>query len=219
MITIYGVYRSRATRPLWLLHELGAEFRHVPVIQSYRLPDPFGEGAQINTASPDFLAINPAGAIPVMEDDGFVLTESLAITLYIARKFGGPMAPADMQEDAKMVESALYAATSMEAAAIEILYAQNRGGMSTPEGADQMEAAAARLRRPFKVLEKKFAAEDYLIGNRFTVADINAAEIVRYAEPHHDLMEEFPAIQGWLKRVHARPAFQEMWTRRAAEPM
>ena len=86
MLTVYGVYRSRASRILWLLEELGLAFEHVPVIQAYRLADPAADDAPFNTLSPGFLSISPAGAVPVLRDGDFVLSESLAMTLYVARK-------------------------------------------------------------------------------------------------------------------------------------
>ena len=92
MITLYGVYRSRASRPLWLLAECNTPFRHVPVIQAYRLNQPKATDAPLNTASPEFLAINPLGQVPALEDDGLLLSESLAITLYIARRTAAPLA-------------------------------------------------------------------------------------------------------------------------------
>ncbi|MEI2707305.1 MAG: glutathione S-transferase N-terminal domain-containing protein [Ilumatobacteraceae bacterium] len=80
MLTLYGVYRSRASRPLWLLAECGAPFTHVPVIQAYRLPDDRARAAALNTASEEFLAVNPMGQIPALTDGDLLLTESLAIT-------------------------------------------------------------------------------------------------------------------------------------------
>jgi glutathione S-transferase len=98
MLTIYGVYRSRASRTLWLADELGLSFEHVPVIQHYRLANPAAADAPLNTRSPRFLAVNPNGHIPSIDDDGVVLHESLAINLYLAKKHGGPLAPANVGE-------------------------------------------------------------------------------------------------------------------------
>ncbi|MGD9884218.1 MAG: glutathione S-transferase family protein, partial [Reyranella sp.] len=114
MLTIYGVYRSRASRNIWLAEELGLPFKLVPVIQHYRLPDPTAAGAPLNTRSPDFLKVNPNGHVPTIDDDGLVLHESLAINLYLARKHGGPLAPANLAEDGEMTMWALWAATELE---------------------------------------------------------------------------------------------------------
>jgi glutathione S-transferase len=57
-----------------------------------------------------------------------------------------------------------------------------------------------------------------MVGGRFTVADINTAECLRYAQGHPTLLAEFPAVKAWLERCQARPAFQTMWAARMAEP-
>ena len=213
MITIYGVYRSRATRPLWLLHETGTPFTHVPVIQAYRLPDPAAPGAQINTASPDFLKVNPQGQIPVLQDGDLILTESLAIALYLARRHGGTLGPQDDAETAQMEQWALFAATAVEGPALEILQA--------PEGAmgeGIVSVAAEKLRRPLARLDSHLKGRDWLVGNRFTVADINTAECLRYAQGQAALIAEFPEVDRWLRAAQARPGFQAMWAARMAEP-
>lgn len=218
MITLYGVYRSRASRPLWLLAETGTPFTHVPVIQAYRLPDAAAADAPLNTASPAFLAVNPQGQIPAMTDGDLVLTESLAITLHLARRYGGALGPQDEAETALMEQWALFAATSVETPALEILYTQAAGGDQTPEGQASIAVNAEKLRRPLRRLQAHLAAQDWMMGDRFTVADINTAECLRYAQGHPTLLGEFPAVKAWLERCQARPAFQDMWTRRTAEP-
>ncbi len=218
MITLYGVYRSRASRPLWLLGETGTPFTHVPVIQVYRLADAKAPDAPMHTASPAFLAINPHAQIPAMVEDDLVLTESLAITLHIARRHGGTLGPATDAESALMEQWALFAATSIETPALEILYTQGDGGDKTPEGQAAIAINAEKLRRPLHRLDLHLAAQDYLVGNRFTVADINTAECVRYAQGHPTLLSEFPAVKGWMERCQSRPAFQAMWAGRLAEP-
>ncbi len=218
MITIYGVYRSRASRNYWLAGEIGLEVREVPVIQAYRLADPAAEGVQINTRSPEYLKVAPTGAIPAMDDDGFVLTESLAINLYLARKYGGALGPRDAAEEAQMMQWALYGATGIEPHALAILYAHAQGRARTAEGQAEILAEAEKLARPMAVLEAHIQAEGHMVGGRFTVADINMAEVVRYAQAEPGLIARYPAVEAWLAACQARPAFQTMWARRNAEP-
>ena len=75
MLTIHGVYRSRASRNLWLAGELGIPFKQVPVIQLYRLTDPAAAEGVLHTKSPEFLKVNPNGHVPSIEDSGLVLHE------------------------------------------------------------------------------------------------------------------------------------------------
>jgi glutathione S-transferase len=218
MITIHGVYRSRATRPLWLLGELGLPFTHVPVIQAYRLADPGAEGAPINTASPEFLRINPQGEIPVMEEDGLVLTESLAITLHLARAHGGDLAPKDEAEAAQTDQWMLFGATALETPGLDLMFTIARGEAETPEGAAKMGAAEAALARPLSRLEAHLDGRDWLLGDRFTVADLMVAECLRYGQTHKPLLAPFPRVGAWIARCQARPAFQAMMAARTAEP-
>ncbi len=218
MITLYGVYRSRASRPLWLLLETGTTFDHVPVIQGYRLPQPVAADAQINTTSPAFLAVNPQGQIPAYVEGDLVLTESLAITMHIARAHGGALGPQTAAEAALTDQWALFAVTGIESPALEILYTQGDGGDKTPEGQASIAINAEKLRRPLARLNAHLAGTDWLVAGRFTAADIMVAECLRYAQGHPTLLAEFPAAKAWLERCQARPAFQAMWAARQAEP-
>ncbi|MDZ4093974.1 MAG: glutathione S-transferase family protein [Paracoccaceae bacterium] len=218
MLTLYGVYRSRATRPLWLLAEIGLPFTHVPVIQVYRLADPSAPGTPLNTASPEFVAINPQAAVPAMQDDGLVLTESMAITQHIARKYGGALGPQGLNEAALADQWAMFAVTSIEAPALEILYTIAGGLADTPEGAAKIKAAATALMRPLARLEQHLTGRDWLMGDRFTVADIMVAECLRYAQGHAPVMAAHPGVSAWIARCQARPAFVAMMEKRNAEP-
>ena len=213
MLTIYGVYRSRASRNIWLAEELGIPFRQVPVIQHYRSV-PAG---MLHTQSPEFLKINPSGLIPSIDDDGLVLHESLAINLYLARKHGGPLAGANVAEEGQIAMWSLWAATGVEPHAINVLYHRlgNPHGAKDPKIAD---AAVEALKGPFAVLDKALAKSGWLVGDLFTVADLNAAEIVRYAQAAPELFETAPRVKAWLAACQARPAFKKMWAARDAEP-
>ena len=213
MLTIYGVYRSRASRNIWLAEELGLPFKHVPVIQHYRTV-PAG---MLHTQSPEFLKINPSGLIPSIDDDGVVLHESLAINLYLARKHGGPLAGATVAEEGQIAMWALWAATGVEPHAINVLYHRlgNPSGVKDPKIADD---AVEALKGPFAVLDRALEKSGWLVGDRFTVADLNAAEIVRYAQAAPELFAAAPRVQAWLAACQARPAFKKMWAARDAEP-
>lgn len=217
MITIYGIYNSRAARTLWLARELGLEFRHVPVIQKGKLADPLAEGAPLNTGATAFLEMCPAGYIPCVDDDGLVLFETGAIGLHLARKAGGPLAPKDAAEDALMTQWSFYASTAVEPAALRITLTHRGGTQASPEGKAVIDAAKTELRRPLAVLEQHLAKQDWLVGDRFTLADIQMAECLRYADPERAYFAEFPALLRWYEACQARPAFAEMMAARAAE--
>jgi glutathione S-transferase len=217
MLTIYGVYRSRASRNIWLANELGIPFKQVPVIQAYRLANPNAADAPLHTRSPAFLAINPNGHVPSIDDDGLVLHESLAINLYLAKKHGGPLSPANIAEDGLMSMWSLWAATELETHALNVLY-HTIGKPPAERDAKVLANAVEHLKAPFAVLDKTLAASGYVVGGRFTVADINLAEIVRYASPVPELFDAAPRVKTWLAACQARPAFQAMWAKRNEEP-
>ena len=218
MLKIYGVYRSRASRNIWLCNELGVPFEHVPIMQAYRLAKPDAPGGPIHTRSAAFLAVNPSGQIPAIDDEGFVLTESLAINLYLARKHGGPLAPADVREEGEMLRWTLWAAAEIELQAITILY--NRIGKPPAEREEAAALAAIEALEPkFAVLNTHLAASGgYIVGKRFTVADINVAEVFRYASAAPDLFDGASHVKAWLAVCQGRPSFKAMWAKREAEP-
>jgi glutathione S-transferase len=218
MFTLYGVFRSRASRPIWLCYELDLPFTHVPVIQAYRLPKASAPDAPLNTASPEFLQVNPQGQIPAFVEGDLTLTESLSITNHLARTRGGALGPQTPAEAALIDQWTLLAVTAVETPALEILNVQGAGGDQTPEGEAQIAINAEKLRRPLKRLQAHLAAHPYLVADRFTVADLNLAETLRYAQGHPTLLGEFPAVKAWLERCQSRPAFQRMWAARMAEP-
>lgn len=218
MLKLYGKLRSRVTRNVWLAEELGVPYERVDVIQANRLADPNAPGAPLHTRHPDFLKINPCGHIPAMDDDGLILAESLAINLYLARKHGGPLAPRDAAEDAQMTMWSFWAATDVEPLAMQIVY--NRV-MRPPAERDEAAAQAAilALAWPFSVFDRHLATSGgHVVGGRFTVADINCAEVIRYAQAAPDLFEAAPNVKAWLAACQARPVFTSMMARREAEP-
>ncbi len=215
MLTIYGSLRSRTTRVVWTALELDIPFKRVPVVPVHQASKPEAAGL-LHTRSPEFLKVNPNARVPSIDDDGVVLCESMAINLYLAKKHGGPLAPANLAEDGEMTMWSLWAATEVEPHSINIVYhrvANPRGPMDPKIG----DAAVEALRAPFAVLDKALAKTGFLVGGRFSVADINVSEIVRYAGPAPELFQAHRHMKAWHDACKVRPAFRNMWDAREAE--
>lgn len=116
-----------------------------------------------------------------------------------------------------MMQWSLWAATNVETAALDVLY--NRVAKPAAERDPAKVAAGLEaLRAPVAVIDGALAGKDYLVGNRFTVADINVAEVMRYAQAAPELFESASNAKRWLAACQARPAFKTMMARRDAEP-
>ena len=103
-LRIYGIARTRAFRALWMANELGLDYEHLPI-----------EIGAAGARSPEFLAINPNGRLPFIVDDGFVLFESLAITLYLAKKHSnGKLYPSTLEGEATTWQWSLWAVTEVD---------------------------------------------------------------------------------------------------------
>jgi glutathione S-transferase len=197
-LKIYGIARSRAFRSLWMAAELGLDYEHVKL--------DFGDGS---TRGPAYLAINPNGHVPAIDDDGFRLWESMAINLYLAKKHSagaGGLYPHRLEDEARAWQWSFWGMTEVERPALAALL--NRIG---PE--DKRDAAAAdegerALAAPLKVLDAALAATPYLLGDRFTVADLNVASILAWARQARVSVSAFPQAEAWLKKCHDRPAAQ-----------
>src|SRR3981189_107649 len=101
-LKIYGIPRPRTARVLWMAKELGLEFENIPIDN------------QGGSRSPDFLKINPNGHIPAIDDDGFVLCESMAINLYLAKKYSpASLYPALPEDEARAWQWSFWGMTEV----------------------------------------------------------------------------------------------------------
>ena len=180
-----------------MLEELGLAYRHVPT--DFRATSP------LNSRSAEFLAINPNGHVPVLDDDGLIVWESMAINLYLVRKFAGPMSPASLDEEARVLMWSFWVVNECERDCVAILL--HRAAMPearrVPASASK---AAGRLKQPLRVLEAALLKAPFLAADRFTVADLNVAAVLAWARPEAGLLESFPAVEAWLVAALARPA-------------
>ncbi len=192
-LRIYGIARTRAFRPLWMAMELGIDYQHLPV----EIGD---DGAR----SPEFLAMNPNGRLPVIVDDGFVLFESLAITLYLAKKHAtGTLYPATLEGEAKAWQWSFWAIAEVDRGVnIWSLHAVRLP--PAERNAALREEALQVIAAPFKVLDAAVARQPYLLGDNFTVADLNVAAVISRAVDMD--LSAVPSLKVWLARCVERPA-------------
>jgi glutathione S-transferase len=195
-LRIYGIARTRAFRALWVAKELGLDFEHLPI----EIGD---DGAK----SPKFLAINPNGRLPVIVDGDFVLFESLAITLYLAKKHSnGKLYPGTLEGEARAWQWSLWAVTEVDRGVnIWSLHAV-RLPLGERNNALREEALKV-IASPFRVLDAAVAQQLYLLGSEFTVADLNVAAVVSRAVDMD--LSACPHLKAWLARCLDRPAARD----------
>jgi glutathione S-transferase len=190
---IYGVARTRAFRALWVAEELGLAYKHIPI-----------EIGDAGARTPEFLALNPNGRLPVIADGDFVLSESLAITLYLARKYGsGTLYPAALEGEAKAWQWSFWAIAEVDRGvniwslhAVRLPPAERDAGLR--------DEALKVIAPPFKVLDTALAKQPYLLGDHFTVADLNVAAVISRAVDMD--LSTWPHLESWLTRCLDRPA-------------
>jgi glutathione S-transferase len=195
-LRIYGIARTRAFRALWVAKELGLDYQHLLI----EIGD---DGAK----SPEFLAINPNGRLPVIVDGDFVLFESLAITLYLAKKHSsGKLYPGTLEGEARAWQWSLWAVTEVDRGvniwslhAVRLPPAERNNALR--------EEALKVLASPFKVLDAAVAQRPYLLGSEFTVADLNVAAVISRAVDMD--LSVWPHLKVWLARCLDRPAAQD----------
>jgi glutathione S-transferase len=187
-LTIHGSARSRTMRVLWMAEELGLSYDHDPVA----FDDP-------RLKSPAFLRLNPAGAIPTIEDDGSALPESLAINFYLAKKHAlGRLYPATLEGEAQAWRWSLWAQGELEPWIM-------RGGMSAFNDAIAPHAAPF-VTVSLGTLERALTDRAWLLGETFSVADLNVAAVMSPSRSSHLELAPYPRVLDWLIRCYARPA-------------
>jgi len=191
-LRIYGVARTRAFRALWIAHELGLAYEHLPV-----------EIGDAGARTPEFLALNPNGRLPVIVDGDFVLWESLAITLYLAKKYSaGRLYPNSLEAEARALQWSFWAVAEVDRGVnIWSLHA-----VRLPPGERDAKLRGEALKviaAPFKVLDAALAKKPYLLGAEFTVADLNVAAVISRAADMD--LSAWPNLKAWLMRCLGRP--------------
>jgi glutathione S-transferase len=205
MLKIYGIKNSRASRTLWMCRELGLEYEQVQVS--------FADGS---AKSADYMAINPNGKIPSIDDAGFRLWESMAINVYLAKKHNSPLLPQDLQSEARVLQWSFWVMTEVEKYLLTVLLQRmefppdSQAGKyfreRNPKNPDAEQQAIEALKKPLSVLNEQLTGRDFLLGDEFTLADLNVASILSWAIASKLDLSATPELQQWLARCLARPA-------------
>ena len=195
MLQLYGNPRSRAMRCLWMLEEMG---------KPYQLIEKTTRADDLQSA--DYRRLNPNARIPTLVDGDLVLWESMAINLYLAQKYEGPMHCAGSEVLGVATQWSFWAMLEMEALLLDLL--THRAVL--PEFArdpSYAERDELLLERPLGVLNDTLAGREYLVSNGFTVADLNVAAILVWGKMGRLNMSGHAEVKRWFDACVARPAY------------
>ena len=194
---LYHVPGSRSARVLWLLHELDLPHE----VERLSMADG-------SLRSPEYLAIHPLGRVPALEDEGTTFYESGAIVQYLLERYGqGRLEPPVGGPDRAHYLQWFHWG---EATLLPPIVAMNANRFALPEkdrSEKAIDVAQRQLARILGVLERALDGRRYLVGDGFTAADLMVGYGVTLAKLVGELSGDLPAVQGWLGRLAARPAY------------
>jgi glutathione S-transferase len=188
---LYELSFTRSVRARWMLQELGVDFEGITV-------NLFAGEAR----RPQFLELNPAAKLPVLVDGDFVLTESVAIVLYLAEKYG-KFLPTDACGRAEVNKWLLFTVTELE----QPLWRIAKNTQLYPE-AKRLSADIPLASQDFHamadVAEKHMQGRTYVVGDSVTVADFVLAYTLDWAN-EVKLLDRYPQLVSYMERMYARP--------------
>jgi glutathione S-transferase len=192
--TIYGVSGSRAIRSLWAIEEVGLEYTHVA---THFFND---------SKTDDYLSVNPNGRIPALVDGDVTLFESMAINLYLTKKYAPTLYPASEGEQAKAIQWSVWAISEIEPQQMQIVIQKffNRNNIDQ----STIDSATENLQRPLAVLNEHLADRKYLLGDSFTVADLNVSGVMLLMQMIEFDLSAYPNIKNWTERCYSRDALK-----------
>jgi glutathione S-transferase len=193
MITIHHLNDSRSQRVLWLLEELGTPYE---IVHHQR-------DATTRLAPPELLKVHPLGKSPVVVDDGVTVHESGAIVDYLIRRHGGGrLQPAPGSADHEVYQQWLHYA---EGSAMLPLMLRLYVGRLGEGGAPLKPRIDSELANHLGFVDRSLEGREFLVGDTLTGADIQMSFV---AEAARDLRAQYPAMDAWVRRLWARPAYQ-----------
>jgi len=192
---LYGISGSRAIRSIWAAEEVGLDYEHVPTHFA------------TDTKSEQYLAVNPNGRIPTLVDGDLVLFESMAINLYLAKKYGGDLYPESVAGEAQAWQWSVWGISEIEPLQMQIVVQK----FFTPKDkrdAGVVARAETGLARPFDVLDRHLAKSGYLLGEEFRIADLNVAGVMLLLEMIGMDLSSWANVSAWLARCYGRESLE-----------
>ncbi len=205
MITLYGSTRSSAGRCVWALEEIG-----VP----YTLKEVDMRNKEHKSA--EFLKINPNGKVPAMVDGDLTLFESMAINYYLAEAYKKELLGKTPAEKGLVQQWSYWSIAEMQSPMIQVFIqkvfvpAERRDDKVIEENMNQIPALMT-------VLNNALEGKKYLVGNEFTLADLNASSVIGIAHAIGFDMKPYSNVNAWLGAIADRPSFQKYMGMRNAK--
>ncbi len=194
MIKLYGISGSRALRSIWAIEEVGVDYENVPTH--------FGEDSK----KPEYLTINPNGRIPALVDGDLKLFESMAINLYLAQRYGGDLWPSSLGDQARTVQWSMWGMTEIEPHLMQMVLNKVMLPEDQRDPAKVAEAEEA-IQRPLAVLDQALADRDYLLADRFSIADLNVAAVLSMSAFVRFDFSNHANVKRWSDACLSRPSF------------
>lgn len=197
MIKIYGSPKSSAGRVFWMLEELQLPYQPVTINMREK-----------EHKSEQYLKLNPNGKIPCIEDGNLVIWESAAINTYLADKYGPALLGTTPEIRSQVHQWNYWAMLELQKPMIDIFIQK----VFVPEGRRDLaliEKSQKCCPPLLAILDNALKSRKYLVGDQFSVADLNMASVVNIAGAIQMDTSEFKNIQGWLSVIAERPSFKK----------
>ena len=206
-IVLYGdPDTSRTWWNVWMCQELGLEFENerLSFLDTY-------------LKSAEYKGINPNGQVPALKDGDFALWESMAINLYLAKKYDRELYPGTLEGEASAWQWSFWAVASLERPLMTVQVAAQRfppgGDMERyyrshllPWDADEVARCRQALEGPFRVLDDHLSSRPHVLGEGFSVADLNVASMLGRNRHARIGLAAWPHLADWLAQCWSRPA-------------
>ena len=198
MLKIYGAPHSRAFRVIWLANELGIPYEHIPV--TFDPPNP-------QCKEPWYVALNPNGRVPSIDDEGFVMWESAAINLYLAGKYQNSLYSSKPQGRGRVLQWTFFVANDIEPAMITLF--RNRVCFPPEQrSATLADQAEQTLRTKLAILERQLVQSPFFGGDKWDMADFMIASVLYVLTRLKLDLPDYPRLDAWLIASISRPAAQ-----------